>query len=1280
MDRILKGLNEQQKEAVCYERGPLLIIAGAGTGKTAVVTRRIAWLVSQGLAKQDEILALTFTDKAAAEMQERVDLLVPYGWTDIWVSTFHAFGDKLLRENALRLGLNSDFKVLSRCEAAVFFRENLFSFDLSYYRPLGDPTKFLQAIVAYYSRLKDEDISPQEYLAYAHKLAQEAERGTDEALKEEAARHSELARVFDQYQRLLLRAGMMDFGNQFYLALRLLRNHPAALGKYQRQFKYILVDEFQDTNFAQFELIKLLAAGHKNITVVADDDQCLPPGSLVDTLEGAKKIEEIKKGDDVLTAVGKGHIGVSRVRRVFRKRRKVRLLTFQTQSGHKVTVTSEHKMFCFVPVRTTSNTGKYHYVYLMWRNGLGWRLGITDNLAVRLKIERSADKIVGLRAFEKEQDAQYFEVYLSLKYGIPTVCFMSRKGVFIAKDLLNRLYRELDTDVGVNRLARDLDIDLRFHHYCLDAVTRGDKVRIKANLHLCSRKYIARGRRDVILKRPYVLHRVTLQTSHKGTITRLRSAGIRLVKQKKGGMGLSYSFQDIKEAESFIRKIEVLTGAIVEYKFNLARLKVKNLPALLMPASNVLPGHYLPVRKGCGIVYDKIVSLQQRITIETVYDLEIERTHNFIVQGIIVHNCIFRFRGAAYSNILNFMREYPDAGRTCLIQNYRSAQSILDSAYRLICHNNPERFEVKSGIDKRLVSRGRKGPGIKYRAFDTLSSEADYVAAEIERRMKKGGRAYSDFAILVRSNKDADPFLRSLNMRNIPWRFSGNQGLYAREEVRVCISFLKIMADSEDSLSVFHLLSSDVYGMDVSHLSPLMHYARRRHISLFSVLRDKTDDPCFDCLGQGARKKIGRFVGDMGNYLKQSRRVSTGRLLYLFLMGSGYIAGLTNAPTLENEEKICNIARFFDIVRSYENLSRQDRVFYFIDHLNLLIEAGDDPAVATTDLDLPAVQVLTIHKSKGLEFDIVFMVSLVQGRFPWPRRSEALEVPAALIKGVLPAGDFHIQEERHLFYVGMTRARRELIFTAAKDYGGSRLRRPSRFIAEALGEEANALSAVKSSSALEAIKRNAPPADSAAAKKGRFPPRALSAEGILNLSYYQIDDYLTCPLKYKYIHILRVPIMDNHTVIYGKAMHEAVLAYYRVKKQGGVVSEADVLAAFDNAFSAEGFLSGEHIQRRRRAAYAGLRRFFLAEQQRGRLPAYVEKEFSFVLGNNRINGRWDRLDITDGRAVIVDFKTSEVKKQKDADKKAKDNLQLTIYALAYQAINGALPEAVQLYF
>jgi len=1288
MNKILESLNQEQKEAVTHREGPLLIIAGAGTGKTTVITRRIAWLLSEGLAKTNEILALTFTDKAALQMVERVDILVPYGYTDIWISTFHAFGDRMLRENALVASLDSDFKVLTRPEAAVFFREHLFEFNLSYYRPLSDPTRFIEALISVFSRAKDEDISPQEYLSYAQNLMLKAkENPHDESLNEEALQQMEVASSYAKYQELLAREGLVDFGNQFFLALKLLREHPLALKKYQQQFKYILVDEFQDTNFAQLQMVKLLAAETKNITVVADDDQCVAKGTLIDTPEGKKKIENINRGNFVLTAVGKGHVGISKVKNIFKRKKKARLITFQTENGNEIKVTSNHKMFCYIPVWPIRKTKKIYYVYLMWRKGLGWRLGVTDDLAVRLKLERSADKIVGLRSFKTEQEAQYFETYLSLKYGIPTVCFKKRQGLHIVDEWLKRLYLEFDTEERAKQLVKDLDIDLNFHHYCLEGVTRGSKKRVKINLHLCYRKYISKERKNKLLNNPSILHLVLLETSDTETINKLKNSGYKLERAKKGFRFRYYS-ADIKKVEDTACRLRELTDGILEYKFNVGKLNIEHLPALVMPASNVLLGHYLPVKNKFSIIYDRIVDIREEERVETVYDLEIERTHNFIANGIVVHNCIYRWRGAAYSNVLNFMDSFPEAKKVSLIQNYRSSQAILDSAYRLIQNNNPERFEVKAGINKKLIGRASAGLLPQHQYFDTNSSEADWIAQTIKEKVsatKNGGSAkdsggkskkfvYRDFAILVRSNSDAQPYLQALNMQNIPWQFSGSQGLYTREEVKLCINFLRTVANLSDSLSLYYLSSSQVYALGIADLSLCMHYARRRNKSLYLVFKNLNDIPQISEVNKESRNKIKNILDDLEKFLKVSRLETTGRLLYIFLTDTGYLKKLTHDISLEKETSIQNIAKFFSIVRDFELVAREDRVINFVNYLDLLIEAGDDPETAEVDLDTDAVDVLTIHKAKGLEFRVVFMVSLVAGRFPVSHRRQTIELPDVLIKEILPTGDFHIQEERRLFYVGMTRSKCELYLTSAIDYGGVRMRRISQFIIEALGEEVKEKEKQKTN-ALTAIQRFAPKKESPSPKPAEIPQKEL-----LSLSFYQIDDYLTCPLKYKYVHILRIPIMEHHTVIYGRAMHEAVTKYFKSKMAGKKMELADLLNAFQMSFDPQGFLDEKHQKERFRIGKEALIRFFNDEGKRNSKPLYIEKEFSFCFENNKMRGRFDRIDMEKDGAVIIDFKTSELNKQKDADKRAKDSLQLTLYTLAYKNIFGQLPKRVELYF
>src|SRR3989338_1109420 len=167
---LLEGLNNEQLKAVTHASGPLLIVAGAGTGKTTVITRRIAYLIEQKLAKPDEILALTFTEKAASEMEERVDLLSPIGYTDFWISTFHSFCERILKLHALEIGLPNDFELLDDTKQWILVHKNLDAFKLDYYRPLGNPSKFISAMLQHFSRCKDELISPEDYLQYAEQM------------------------------------------------------------------------------------------------------------------------------------------------------------------------------------------------------------------------------------------------------------------------------------------------------------------------------------------------------------------------------------------------------------------------------------------------------------------------------------------------------------------------------------------------------------------------------------------------------------------------------------------------------------------------------------------------------------------------------------------------------------------------------------------------------------------------------------------------------------------------------------------------------------------------------------------------------------------------------------------------------------------------------------------------------------------------------------------------------------------------------------------------------
>ncbi|MEK7648547.1 MAG: UvrD-helicase domain-containing protein [Patescibacteria group bacterium] len=267
LDKLLENLNDEQRRAATHAGSPLMIVAGAGTGKTTVITRRIAWLVLSGLCTVNEVLALTFTQKAAQEMEERLDRLLPYGYVDLWVCTFHGFCERILRKHGLDIGIPTDFKLLDQTAAWMLVRKNLDLLGLEYYRPAGNPTKCIHELLKHFSRCKDEGITPQEYVAHAESLQSDDQ--------DETARIQELARAYTKYQQLLLDESALDFGDLIVYTLKLFSQRLGLLNRYQMQFKAVLVDEFQDTNWAQYELIKLLAANRSLLTVVGDDDQSI---------------------------------------------------------------------------------------------------------------------------------------------------------------------------------------------------------------------------------------------------------------------------------------------------------------------------------------------------------------------------------------------------------------------------------------------------------------------------------------------------------------------------------------------------------------------------------------------------------------------------------------------------------------------------------------------------------------------------------------------------------------------------------------------------------------------------------------------------------------------------------------------------------------------------------------------------------------------------------------------------------------------------------------------
>jgi len=894
---LLIGLNENQKKAVVHKTGPCLIIAGAGTGKTKVITHKIAYIIEQKLAKPSEILALTFTDKASEEMEERVDKLVPYGFVDTWISTFHAFGDRILRDYAIDIGLPANFKILSKTEQAIFMRQSLYAFDLKYYRPIANPIAHIDELLSHFSRLKDELISPQEYLQFAENCRSKANISIEE--KQEVDKTLELANAYQRYQDLMLQNGNLDYGDQIFLTYKLLKENPKVLKDCQNRFKYILVDEFQDTNFAQYQIVRLLSSSHKNITVVGDDDQS-----------------------------------------------------------------------------------------------------------------------------------------------------------------------------------------------------------------------------------------------------------------------------------------------------------------------------------------------------------------------------IYRFRGASISNILSFKSDYPDCTQIVLNVNYRSTKQILDASYKLIQHNNPDRLEIKNKIDKKLISN-RGGDEPKLLHSETLSCEADSVAENIQKLVKDNGYKYSDFAILSRANSHLEPFIQSLNHKNIPNLFVGSSSLFQRPEVKMLVAFFRCLVVGDDNLSFYQLATSNLYNVSENIL--LKYYAlTKRQNKSFEELYDQEiiED-----------KIIAEIISDIKMFRMEMGKKRAGEVLYEYLKHKNYFKSKTSDASIESEIEITNVAKFFDRIAQFDHTSDDKSVLAFLENLELILQVGDDVQSSDIDSDIDAVNMMTVHSSKGLEWPVVFIVNAVTDRFPSRNRRDKIPIPDSLIKERLPQGDYHIQEERRLFYVGATRAKDYLFITSADDYGGKRSKKLSQFTLELL-DDPKLIKEKKKLSPLEKIERhgakNEPKINSIKTSK-------LDLDKTINLSRQQIDDYYTCPKKYYFSSVIKIPLPLNWHFMYGTAIHEAIGRYYQ-KKLSGLKPDFDsIIADFDQSFVSEGFITREHEDERKRKGIETLAKFYDEDLKIDLKPEKIEERFEFKEDGVRVNGRYD-LILKDGKEItICDFKTSEVNDQKDADQRMRKSTQMKMYALAWREKYNVIPKTTLIF-
>lgn len=633
---------------------------------------------------------------------------------------------------------------------------------------------------------------------------------------------------------------------------------------------------------------------------------------------------------------------------------------------------------------------------------------------------------------------------------------------------------------------------------------------------------------------------------------------------------------------------------------------------------------------------------------------------------------IYKFRGASVSNILTFMTDYPEAKQVTLNVNYRSSQQILDTSYRLIKHNDPDTLEAQLGISKRLIAAsGEKGAPVEYALCTRVEDEAAYVAGQIKLHGKKYN--YGDMALLVRANNHADPFVKEFAHMGIPYQFHGPSALYKQNSVKDLIAYLQVLADPENATAMYRVLSMPIFKLDARDLAYVVAFAKKTAQTLHHAVEIACDlhasarhenydiyRPHLPRLTEFSFQTLAEIRQHISRHLKLISSHTAGQILYMLLQDTGMLKELAAQSTDEREVKI--LTTFFERIKSFEASHEDASVFALVDFLQMSMDMGESPSAG--DLDVAredAVHILTVHGSKGLEFPIVFMANTTASRFPSRNRKDPIPVPVELIKEALPSGDYHLQEERRLFYVAMTRAKDYLYLCSSQLYGDAkRAQKISPFVYEALGEKevnARAQKQIENKQQLSIFdfKPEEPSEPSTITHQ-------LSTNAYAQISYSQLDTYEMCPLRYKYQYVLKIPSASNSAASFGTSIHSALQAFYTRYRENANLTLEDLLALFKQAWVPVGYASAVHEKRMQDEGRQMLTQFYHTHHTPHIKPIDLEKFFKIKVKDQIfVTGKIDRVDdMGDGVIRIIDYKTGK----KPDEKQLSKSLQLSIYTMA----------------
>ncbi|GAC1573915.1 MAG: hypothetical protein NVS3B9_5060 [Candidatus Doudnabacteria bacterium] len=619
---------------------------------------------------------------------------------------------------------------------------------------------------------------------------------------------------------------------------------------------------------------------------------------------------------------------------------------------------------------------------------------------------------------------------------------------------------------------------------------------------------------------------------------------------------------------------------------------------------------------------------------------------------------IYKFRGASVSNIIQFKKDFADAKEITLVENYRSTQNILDLSYNFIQQNNPNRLETQLNINKKLEAANRSEGIAAVLSGQTLSDEVELVAKKIIELKKEEETTWNDFAILVRANDQADVFISKLSALGIPYTFFANKGLYKKPIIGDLIAYLKLLINYHDSACLYKVINMDVFRIDNGDLVNIMHYGHKKTLSLYEALSLSEGVPGIKKQSADKIKELLLLIQKHGEMILTKSVVE----VFISVIKDLRIANRIKEDTYENLENRELLEQFYKKIELFEaeNIDKSTRSF--LDFLNFEQEAGEEGKISFDPNQGPeSIKIMTIHSSKGLEFKNVFIVNLVHLRFPSMDRKESIEVPKALIKETVPEGDIHLQEERRLFYVAMTRAKKRIYFSYALDYGGQRARKPSPFLVD-IGLVA------KPDKSSEVLSRTKFDIDQPIDPNVFLPS---------TFSYSQLADFKRCPMKYKYRHLFHLPLPGSSNLSFGSTIHVTLEKFLNMYKSRLETNQLDLFVnkvheqlpsfeeltkLYENCWIDEWYKDKKQKEEFRVRGYEIIKSFYAEFEKDPIRPKYIEKSFRLNLDKYFFTGKIDRADqLLDNSLQIIDYKTGQNKLEKKEDKQ-----QLLIYQWAAQ--------------